>query len=1070
MAYTDGYITDNRNGGWQYSNTGGTAQGDISSGDVTKDAWARVRRFDANSGSVAGTKVLINGTVEEGPVINFTAPGGLLSGAPASYAPRPYIVWAGVSPMSLQEVLIVWNDNIVLLDKSGITGGDVATTVGRLMILSLPDPISINGIENVTIGIAAGSVGIYRKTAGDACDLEDEEAQGMNLDDFAFPPFDPYVPECDCIDFEEGSELEAGADKNVNNLSDGLIFCDMCNADAQCGEFAGTTGVFAVNNTFSFPVRCTVPFVLLELKVCDCNTGGDPTPCEYPCPIWLISMVVFGSTMPMEVKPLNHLVQIYPCDVVKGTYLEDGVPAVLSGDAECCAMVDASVRGTSGPAVRVNGRWRDETGRLPGYAGQVIKFIYHCTCDPCDATPPCEPDDCINVFFSEVAQCWIEEDIIKPIERTSPVSFFTDFEVGTVNITYQPITTDTISTISTYSTADIIYIKGFNTSAITLIANPSTSPLEYVEDFAEITVTGLTGLAEGATIEVVTDFNSVEISFQAITVVDAAVAAKTITSFDNNVLDVVTTLEGTLVTLIKEAGAGGNITVPVMDTATLTVVTSIGLTTATAAVDMTGIAYISSLPTTVHDGTFYLCVDPYAAPRVAAAPGFIATSQIPVIEIGVTLVTYGGSGSNFDTEYFPDYPETTWIVGYETAIISATMAGETTGTTITVVTSIITTTVEYTQQHGLGTYIVQSANQAFYMGGGTTTLWNPGFYQITFENGTRPAAFPGTTANYVTGSGTNTLTSTVIAVPGAFQTEAFNILTAFGTDEITAVSNMATEAIYPFTAADPFDVVTALIEIGVAAGTAEILYAPSYTTITGDENIVMVDPTTASINVITTFANEIITYTNFTTDVLNNVVHDLEEGEQEIARPDGDPEDFNVLKVGGEITLITSVSPGCSVKYKFLNHDGTPWKTTSVSWAVNDCCTGSPDPDGKVGDHPVEEDCKNFLLLAGKYVNRPVNTAERCPCYTEEPELACAHPSGSEDGPVASVPPWDPLATYNSGDKVTGSDGKVYKSTEDGNTGNDPVTTPGKWKISSLVEPCTIRVHRLQRDWCRYCL
>ncbi len=47
--------------------------------------------------------------------------------------------------------------------------------------------------------------------------------------------------------------------------------------------------------------------------------------------------------------------------------------------------------------------------------------------------------------------------------------------------------------------------------------------------------------------------------------------------------------------------------------------------------------------------------------------------------------------------------------------------------------------------------------------------------------------------------------------------------------------------------------------------------------------------------------------------------------------------------------------------------------------------------------------------------------------------------------------PWNSGATYNEGDRVVGSDGKIYRSIVPSNTGNDPTSSPSSWIVTSLV-------------------
>ena len=233
---TDGYITDKPFGNWSYTNVGTGGRGDVVS--PLNPAYARVERSPA--GAIEGTKVDANGLIGLGPVVDFKSADSVLAAAPADpNASRPYIVYAGVSPMSLQQAIIVWNTDIVLLHRSKI---------------NLDNPVAIDGEEQETIRIGAGAVGFYKDVgAPDQCDPPAENlpaAPGGAL------PALPALPAFFCHTATKGIAGQAGGAGPNQPIADGQVFCDMCNVDAQCGEFEGDKSVFVVNNTLNCPVRC----------------------------------------------------------------------------------------------------------------------------------------------------------------------------------------------------------------------------------------------------------------------------------------------------------------------------------------------------------------------------------------------------------------------------------------------------------------------------------------------------------------------------------------------------------------------------------------------------------------------------------------------------------------------------------------------------------------------------------------------------------------------------------------------------------------------------------------------
>ena len=46
---------------------------------------------------------------------------------------------------------------------------------------------------------------------------------------------------------------------------------------------------------------------------------------------------------------------------------------------------------------------------------------------------------------------------------------------------------------------------------------------------------------------------------------------------------------------------------------------------------------------------------------------------------------------------------------------------------------------------------------------------------------------------------------------------------------------------------------------------------------------------------------------------------------------------------------------------------------------------------------------------------------------------------------------WDAVVTYDKNDIAEGSDGEFYRSLTNGNTGNDPVTSPVSWEHMSML-------------------
>ncbi len=448
MAQTDGYITDSQGGDWKTSNTGGSGRGDVT--DVEGNAYIRT-----SNGSQPGVKVLVDGSVAAGPSIDFSNADGLLQGAGAADGERPFIVWAGVSPMSLSEGLIVWNQPIVLLDKSKV-GFDIVTVVGRLMVVKLTGPVAIDGSDSEQVTISAGAVGYYKDSEEGACPAAEGEEGGGE----AQP--DPG----------QGEQGDTPADEAAAQ-PDQSIFCDMCNPDAQCGDFEGSKAGFVVNNELGpFDLKCTHTFSLTACKTC----GG-----QADAKVWMVAMDIFASTMPLEVYSIDALIE-YNTDTVGSYSYEDATfPAVLKEDTDCCpdSPPSALIIGTAGPPVEVSAEWN---GDMPGYEGQPCKYIVN-PCGTYCSSPADElrPDD---------VDCIVAEDIIKPVQRSCPVSFFEPWIVTTTSI-FIPTTTQTveISAVVSCVAGPIELLADLVTEVVTFPTAVFTGQLSLPGFAQQITVT-----------------------------------------------------------------------------------------------------------------------------------------------------------------------------------------------------------------------------------------------------------------------------------------------------------------------------------------------------------------------------------------------------------------------------------------------------------------------------------------------------------------------------------------------------------------------------------------------------
>ena len=559
---TDGYVQGNTNDAWQYTNVRDRAGPNPS---ATDDAYLRVERL---GGPIAGTKVDANGSVSAGPEVSFMTPGELLgtvSGdAPPSVSTLEeaqqslYIKWAGIHPGSLREVLIVWSQDIVLLNRTKITrtggaGGAIegVGVEGRLMTIALSAPVSINGEEQAVFSFGPGSVGSYLRFNGTCPTVAEQTAQTTSGGGGSLPA--PGAPDidCDCGEPETGASGGGGGGGGGAAVLDGLLYCDSSCYNVTEAE-GGTAGAgaatppaegegFVINKGFnSVPVRCTYPFVLQPIFV-KCNGN-----CE-PAPVWLVCYKLFGGTSAMRTVPLAKLMDPVHdlCNWERGD-----VYGVMTEDAACGEEVRAEVIGITGDVVRIQGIWR---GSLPGYRGQTVEIMYK-------ANSACG-QQCVNTISTQDSECWVSEDIAKPMRRTIPVTPLKTVAVTEITISVQtrlathtltlltPLDPDTITTIQANELTTLTLITAIPADAkwitniddplsITGVSNVLDIPNALRGDINNV-VTGCAGI----NIQVCDGDGNLQTIFVVTSCLTAVVNQFAANTFDEQVVDVYTKID-----------------------------------------------------------------------------------------------------------------------------------------------------------------------------------------------------------------------------------------------------------------------------------------------------------------------------------------------------------------------------------------------------------------------------------------------------------------------------------------------------------------------------------------------
>ncbi len=954
MAKTDGYLCTGDE--WLYANVGGEQ------GTITDPTTSGIRVRMTNDTPIPGTRVGVDGAYGNGPSINFSTPNGVLSGAAAAPGARPFIVWAGVSPLSLSEALIVWNTDIVLLNKNGVsarTGDDasseVLAVVGRLMIIKLDEPIAINGIEQRMISILPGTVGFYKDTAPSIDTCEDQvgpvttAAAGGSL-----TPPTPPTASCDCSAPITGSGGGGGGGLSSGQVYS-LLFSTICNPAAQCGQYEGSRTQFVVNNGFSFPVRCTLPFYAQVAKTggignCSCTT------CARDAEAWEICLNLWGSTIPGEIFPLGSLQTFDPCQV--GADMAEGYGGFLQVNVECspaCPTASVEIVGRFGPVVQKSGKWKD---RNPGYEGQAIRYKPECN-------SPCPDDDCLAEVTADHVDCYVPEDIIKPIERTVPVEFFERFTVKTTSIVFP---TALIST-------SIVVPEDSGVVNVTHVTEVLSTPIGAFDPLQIVMFGNPICLAQ---------LGTTELSFIADVYTNAQpMITVPVTQITEVITDVISTIQTySTVTKTVLTSNGGSL---------VTNIATQELTLALAGTPIDVKQYEASLKT----------VEPLSG-----------TASI-VTGLATTAIT----GVGLQTAYPVVSFATTEAVLIESIATSPAINFVTQGAAgnLAVISTFNTVALVYCTNGNVSTATVVVNLQTVALG--TTNM------AVVKDLTTNPGA--AVVASITTGD----IVTTSVVVPTSALTSVVSLVT-----NITAIpATFATVNVFQINT----QAVTLTAFEVLAVATAELVYVSAITqaakTVVIDISTAVVEP--ASVDIATEAVTGSEIFTTFGTieydiaehNVVTKVGTEAVEAltavsttEISIVVPQGETS-LDCIVEGDEITLITEhTEQNCDVQFKFLMHDGQIDWTSANRTEANCCETTSPACSPVVSKHPVENECRNFLLLRANYVQAH-DTVNRDGC----PGYDCGTESCEEDG------------------------GGPYESEPSG----------------SAPAPCTVRVRRLNRRW-----
>lgn len=179
MPLTDGFVTDKTADDWKFINSGSaldakngltftTAMG--GSVNPLGDAYVRVA-----GDWTPGKASTWDGNCTAGDTVDFSSPQTLLSQIaatpltdtnPDAAVQTLFVAWAGVHPDNLNVVYVVWSQEVRLLRPDAMLDYGVinVAVVGRLMTLTLAQPLAIDGSTTLTLTIPVATVGFPYKT------------------------------------------------------------------------------------------------------------------------------------------------------------------------------------------------------------------------------------------------------------------------------------------------------------------------------------------------------------------------------------------------------------------------------------------------------------------------------------------------------------------------------------------------------------------------------------------------------------------------------------------------------------------------------------------------------------------------------------------------------------------------------------------------------------------------------------------------------------------------------------------------------------------------------------------
>lgn len=356
-----------------------------------------------------------------GKSVDFRDINDLLKACPpegtVSTSNPPKVIYAAAHPTNLRGAIIVWSAPVILLDPSKIAGGEGVSLNGRVMTLTTSG-VKIDGSDSVSVNIQAGAVGAYGTiTDPDVATVEDT-SDGM----YAGAKNDTSV----------------GTDQTSQTAGQDIPLF------VPCAEETVTVSV-----SFTYKMEDAVQ------------------PCGEPHKIWGACYCIWGTTTPMEVFPFGTVMDLDPASLAPPSTYYGGT---VSSDSyvDRGTQFTIAVAGVAGPVIGVASA---NDRALPLQPGQVVSFKNYLCGTVCGIA------EMTQLETVDEALAYVDEDIVKPKERTLPV--YTFIETTYYLTTMNAILTTEIPAISATSLLTEIFSSLWNGTSVYGTAVLWTPELEF---------------------------------------------------------------------------------------------------------------------------------------------------------------------------------------------------------------------------------------------------------------------------------------------------------------------------------------------------------------------------------------------------------------------------------------------------------------------------------------------------------------------------------------------------------------------------------------------------------------